>query len=265
MSLMDALPKLGLIANFGVGTDAIDIPAATARGIQVVNTPDVLNDDVADMAIALMLAVWRNILGADHRVRSGSWGKEPPLPLTHRVSGKRVGLLGMGRIGREIADRCAAFKMQVSYHCRQPKASPYPYVASLDELAHQSDCLICVVPGGHETYHMINAEVLARLGPSGLLINVGRGSTVDENALIDALNNGKLGGAGLDVFEYEPNVPEALKNVGERVVLQPHVASSTNETVDDMVSLMIDNIKAYFEGRPVLTPVNQVSHRHPFE
>lgn len=255
-ALMDALPHLGVIANFGVGYDLVDVAAADARGIKVTNTPDVLNDEVADLAVGLMLATCRRMIKADAYVRAGRWAAEGNMAFTQRVWGKRLGLLGMGRIGREIADRCAAFKMAVSYHTRTPKDVPYTYVGDLATLAGDNDILISVVPGTPETAGIISADIMTALGPNGVLINVGRGSAVDEAALIACLADGRLGAAGLDVFADEPRVPAALIEMTENVVLQPHHASATHDTRDAMGQMMIDNIAAHFAGRPLISPVN---------
>ncbi len=255
-ALMAALPNLGVIANFGVGFDLVDVAAATKRGIKVTNTPDVLNDEVADLAVGLMLATSRQMIKADAYVRAGCWISDGNMPFTQRVWGKRLGMLGMGRIGREIADRCAAFKMDIAYHTRTPKDVPYRHNPDLLALAADSDILISVVPGTPETRHIINTPVLEALGPQGVLINVGRGSAVDEQALVACLQDGRLGSAGLDVFEDEPRVTDALIAMTENVVLQPHHASATHDTRDAMGQMMIDNIAAHFAGQPLISPVN---------
>lgn len=253
--LMDALPKLEIIACYGVGVDAIDRAQARARGIVVTNTPEVLNDDVADLAIALMLAVARRLGEADRFVRSGRWLQEK-LGLGHRVSGKRLGIVGLGRIGQVIARRAAAFDMQIGYHQRRASPDlPYPYYADLVELARDSDFLVVIVPGGAATRHLIDRAVLDALGPKGTLINVARGSVVDETALVEALAEGRLGAAGLDVFANEPKVPETLFAM-DNVVLLPHIGSATLETRAAMGQLVIDNLRAHFAGQPVLTPVS---------
>jgi len=255
-ALMDALPNTRVIANFGVGYDGVDVAAATARGIGVSNTPDVLSDEVADLALGLLLATLRRIPAADRYVRDGRWEREGPMPFTQRVGGRKVGILGLGRIGLQIARRCEAFRMDVSYHSRSPKGVPYRYWASLVEMARDVDVLVAIVPGGEATRHLVDRHVLDALGPEGTLINVARGSVVDEAALIEALESGRLGAAGLDVFEHEPRVPETLKAMTSNVVLQPHQASATHETRLAMGRLVLQNLLAGVAGKPLLTPVN---------
>lgn len=252
--LMDALPQLEIVACFGVGVDGVDLAAAKQRGLVVTNTPEVLNECVADLAMGLTVATVRRISLGDRYVRAGSWLKGP-LPFTRKVGGKTMGILGYGRIGKAIAKRAEAFGMHIVYHGRheQPQVA-HKYYASLTEMARDCDVLMVICPGGPATYHMVNAEVLEALGPEGTLINVARGSVVDEQALVKALADGSLGAAGLDVFESEPNVPEALLAM-DQVVLQPHVASATHETRMAMGVLTADNLRAHFSGRPVLTPV----------
>lgn len=252
--LMDALPKLEIISCFGVGVDGVDLQAARKRGVIVTNTPEVLNECVADLALGLMLATLRRISLGDRFVRAGSWIKGP-LPFSRSVGGKTMGILGYGRIGKAIAKRAEAFGMHIVYHGRHAQAGvEHKYYASLTEMARDCDVLMAICPGGAATYHLVNAEVLKALGPEGTLINVARGSVVDEPALVEALSTGTLGAAGLDVFESEPRVPEALWNM-DNVVLQPHVASATHETRMAMGVLTADNLRAHFGGRPVLTPV----------
>jgi len=252
--LMDALPKLEIIACFGVGVDGVDLQAARQRGLIVTNTPEVLNECVADLAMGLTLATVRRISLGDRFVRAGSWLKGP-LPFARKVGGKTMGILGYGRIGKAIARRAEAFGMHIVYHGR--KAQPgvaHKYYASLTEMARDCDVLMVICPGGAATHHIVNAEVMQALGPEGTLINVARGSVVDEQALVKALAEGALGAAGLDVFESEPKVPEALFAM-DQVVLQPHVASATHETRMAMGVLTADNLRAHFCGKPVLTPV----------
>lgn len=252
--LLDRLPNLEIVSNFGVGYDNIDIAACKARNVRVTNTPDVLNDAVAETTMALMLALCRRVPQADAYVRSGRW-LDGPFPLTGELTGTTVGILGLGRIGKEIARRCQAFKMQVVYHGRhQQRFEPYPYYASLVDMARAVDWLVVVVPGGAATAKLINREVLDALGPEGMLVNVGRGTTVDEAALIAALQEGRLGGAALDVFEDEPRVPEAFFGM-ENVVLAPHVGSATHKTRWMMGDLVVRNLRAHFAGDPLLTPV----------
>ncbi|HWK45645.1 MAG TPA: 2-hydroxyacid dehydrogenase [Stellaceae bacterium] len=253
-ALMDALPNTEIIGCFGVGYDAIDIDAAKARGIRVTNTPDVLTDDVADLALILLLDAARMVSASDRYVRAGLWPKAS-YRLTQAVAGKTAGIIGLGRIGKAIAKRLEACGMRIAYHGRSKQAGvEYPYYATARDLAEASDFLVLASPGGTETYHLVSAEVLAALGPKGTLINIARGSVVDEAAMIEALKNGSLGAAGLDVFENEPHVPEALFGM-DNVVLLPHVGSATLETRQAMGQLMIDNLIAHFAGEPLLTPV----------
>ncbi len=252
--LMAALPKLEIIACFGVGVDGVDLGAARQRGVIVTNTPEVLNECVADLAMGLTLATLRRISLGDRYVRAGNWLKGP-MPFTRKVGGKIMGILGYGRIGKAIAKRAEAFGMRIVYHGRKPQADvAHKYYASLTEMARDCDVLVAICPGGAATHHIVNAEVLEALGPEGTLINVARGSVVDEQALVKALTDGTLGAAGLDVFEAEPRVPEALFAM-DQVVLQPHVASATHETRLAMGVLTADNLRAHFAGKPVLTPV----------
>lgn len=252
--LIEALPKLEIIAGFGVGYDNIDVAAAVNQGVVVTHTPDVLSDEVADLTIGLLLATIRQIPQADRFLRAGEW-LEKPFPLTATLRGRTIGIFGLGRIGVAIAERLAAFGVTILYHNRRPRTDvPFPYVGTLKDLATQADVLIIAAPGGSETHHAVNAEVLTALGRDGILINIGRGSTVDEPALIRALENGDILSAGLDVFEDEPHVPEALKAI-ERVVLLPHVASASVHTRDAMGRLMVDNLRSWFAGKGPLTPV----------
>jgi hydroxypyruvate reductase len=253
---MDALPNVKVIAHHGVGYDGVDVAAATARGIKVSNTHDVLSDEVADFAIALTMATCRRIPQADRYVREGRWEREGDMTFTHRVWGRKIGILGLGRIGIEIAQRCAAFKMDIAYHTRTRKDVPYKHYASLVDMARDVDILIAIVPGGDSTKHIVNREVLDALGPNGTLINVARGSVVDEDALIAALKDGRLGAAGLDVFADEPRVPQALKDMTENVVLQPHQASATHDTRLAMGRLVMENLLLGIAGKPLVTPVN---------
>ena len=253
-SLMDALPRIEMISNFGVGVDSIDLGAARQRGLIVTNTPDVLNECVADLAMGLTVATLRRISLGDRFVRAGSWLKGA-LPLAQKVGGKTMGILGYGRIGKAIAKRAEAFGMHIVYHGRKPQAGvAHKYYASLTEMARDCDVLMVICPGGAATQHIVNAEVLKALGPKGTLINVARGSVVDEPALVKALAEGNLGAAGLDVFEDEPRVPQALWAM-DNAVLQPHVGSATHETRKAMGDLTVDNLRAHFAGKPVLTPV----------
>jgi hydroxypyruvate reductase len=248
------LPALEIISIMGVGYDGVDVAAAKARGIVVAHTPDVLNDDVADLALALMLNIARRIPQADSHVRSGRW-PDGPMPLARKMSGARLGLVGMGRIGQAIAARAKAFGMAIGYTARSAKPDlPYAFHATPRALAAASDFLVVITPGGAATSKLIDAAVLHALGPDGYLVNVARGSVVDEAALIAALQRGTIAGAALDVFENEPNVPEALRNA-PNVVLTPHIGSATTQTRHAMAARAFDNLKAHFAGRPLPSPV----------
>ncbi|MDT7838463.1 2-hydroxyacid dehydrogenase (plasmid) [Aquabacterium sp. OR-4] len=257
--LIASLPALEVISVMGVGYDGIDVAAARARGVMVTHTPDVLNDDVADLALALMLATARQIPLADHHVRSGQWAAAGPLPLARKMSGARLGIVGMGRIGQAIAQRAAAFNMAIAYTARSAKPGlPWRYLPSAQALAAESDFLVLITPGGAGTRHLVNAQVLAALGGSsaerGILVNVARGSVVDEAALIDALERGVIAGAGLDVFADEPRVPERLRALPQ-VVLAPHIGSATRATRQAMADLAQANLAAHFSGQTPPTPV----------
>ncbi|MBV1868763.1 MAG: 2-hydroxyacid dehydrogenase [Marinosulfonomonas sp.] len=252
--LMDALPALEMISVFGVGVDMVDLDAAKARGIRVTNTPDVLNDAVAEMTLALMLATCRQIVHADAFVRAGKWS-DAPYPLTGELTGAKVGILGLGRIGKEIALRCQAFKMQVVYSGRREQPfQPYQYYSDLVEMARDVDWLIGVVPGDTGTQGLVSREVLEALGPQGSFVNVGRGSLVDEGAMLDLLKNGGLGAAGLDVFFNEPEISPEFFELSN-VVLIPHQASATHKTRWAMGDLFVRNLLAYCSGTPLISPV----------
>ncbi|MCR5865496.1 2-hydroxyacid dehydrogenase [Aquincola sp. J276] len=244
-----ALPSLQVVSSFGVGLDRIDLDAAGRRGIAVGYTPDVLNDCVADLAMALMLDVGRGVSAADRFVRRGEW-VERKFPLGRKVSGARLGIVGLGRIGRTIAQRATGFDMPTRYHSRNPVAGvPWGYEPMLHELARWADFLVVITAGGAGTHHLIDAQVLEALGPDGFLINVSRGSVIDEQALVKALQEGRIAGAGLDVFDREPHVPGELMQL-DNVVLLPHIASGTQETRTAMADLTFDNLAAFFrEGR----------------
>jgi len=227
--LIEQLPALKIISVMGVGYDGIDVAAAKARGVVVTHTPGVLNDDVADLALALMLALSRQIARADRFVRAGQWSSGP-LALGRKMSGARLGIVGMGRIGQAIAYRAAAFNMAISYTARSAKTDlPYTYHPTPAALAAESDFLVIITPGGAGTRKLIDAAVLKALGPQGCVVNVARGSVIDESALVEALRSGTIAGAGLDVFEDEPNVPQALREM-DNVVLTPHIGSATAQT-----------------------------------
>ncbi|MEI7791329.1 MAG: 2-hydroxyacid dehydrogenase [Alphaproteobacteria bacterium] len=253
--MIDRMPKLEIIASASVGYDGIPVEYARSKGIPVCNTPDVLNDDVADLAIALMIMTARKLVVTDRYVRSGGWAKHGEHPLANRASGKRVGILGMGRIGKEIGKRATAMNNSVAYHSRKPVADmPYKHYPDLVELAKNSDFLVIIIPATPQTNKIVNKAVIEALGPTGILVNVARGAVVDEDALVEALVSGKLGGAGLDVFVNEPHVPEALLGM-DNVVLQPHVGSGTHETRRAMSQLVLDNLDAKFAGKPLLTEI----------
>jgi len=253
--MIDRMPKLEIIASASVGYDGIPVEYARSKGIPVTNTPEVLNDDVADLAIALMIMTARKLVVTDRYVRSGRWPKEGEYPLANRASGKRVGILGMGRIGKEIGKRAAAMNNTVAYHSRTPVADvSYKHYPDLVELAKNSDFLIVIIPSTPQTQKIVNKAVIEALGPTGIFINVARGAVVDEDALVEALKSGKLGGAGLDVFVNEPQVPEVLFGM-DNVVLQPHVGSATHETRRAMSQLVLDNLDAKFAGKSLLTEI----------
>lgn len=253
--LMAALPSLGAIVHFGVGYDTTDVDRAAELGIGVSNTPDVLTDCVADTAVGLLLDTMRGFTAADRFVRAGRWPVEGNVPLARKVSGSRVGILGLGRIGSAIADRLSAFGCTISYHNRNEiPGSPYRYAASPAELAASVDALIVAAAGGSGTRHLVDRTTLEALGPNGFLINVARGSVVDETALVDLLQRGALAGAGLDVFAHEPNVPAELRE-RDNVVLLPHLASGTVETRAAMEDLTLQNLDTYLRTGDLVTPV----------
>ena len=253
-AVMERLPNLEIISSFGVGYDTVDIEAAKERGVRVTNTPDVLNDAVAELTMGLMLALCRRICDGDRYVREGKW-LEGNYPLTGELTGRTVGIVGLGRIGKEIARRCQFFKMQVVYHGRRRQEyEPYPFFADLAEMARAVDWLVIIAPGSPETKHLVSRKVMEALGPEGNLVNVARGSLVDEAALVELLQAGKLGGAALDVFQDEPKTPEALWSM-PNVVLAPHQGSATHKTRWAMGDLVVRNLNAHFAGMPALTPV----------
>jgi lactate dehydrogenase-like 2-hydroxyacid dehydrogenase len=253
-ALMDALPKLEIIANFGVGVDQINLDDAKKRGIIVTNTPDVLNECVADTAIALALSTLRKLPQCEAYLRAGQWVAKGPYPLTTSLGGKVMGILGLGRIGEAVAQRAMACGMQIRYHNRNRKDVAYPYDPDPVALAKNSDVLMVVTPGGAETRNLVNAAVLDALGPQGYVVNIARGSVVDEPVLLKYLQEKKIAGAGLDVFADEPRVPPAFFSL-ENAVLFPHVASATVETRKAMGDLQIENLRRHFGGKPVLTRV----------
>lgn len=253
-ALMDALPQLEIISNFGVGVDAIDLEAARQRGIIVTNTPDVLNDCVADTAMALVLNTLRRFPRAEAYLRAGEWAVHGPFPLSTSLGGKTMGVLGLGRIGEAIARRAQAFGMKIRYHNRNKKDVDYPYDPDPVTLACNADVLMIVTPGGAETNGLVGAAVLDALGPHGYVINIARGSVIDEPVLLRYLQEKKIAGAGLDVFATEPQVPPAFFAL-DNAVLFPHVGSATVETRTAMGDLQIENLRLHFSGKPVRTRV----------
>ncbi|MFT3975051.1 MAG: 2-hydroxyacid dehydrogenase [Amaricoccus sp.] len=252
--IMAALPQLAMVASYGVGYDAIDTAACKARGIRVSNTPDVLNDAVAEIAVGLMHALVRRIPQADAFVREGGW-LDGTFALTGELTGAHVGILGLGRIGKEIARRLQVSKMRVSYHGRHEQPfEPYAYYSDLTAMARDVDWLVAIAPGNAATRGIVSREVLTALGPQGAFVNVGRGSLVDEPALVELLVSGGLGGAALDVFADEPRVPAALLGL-PNVVLSPHQGSATEKTRAAMGDLVVRNLAAFFAGDPLPTPV----------
>jgi lactate dehydrogenase-like 2-hydroxyacid dehydrogenase len=252
-SVMAALPALRIIAINGVGFDKVDLVTARTRGIRVTNTPDVLTEDVADLAVGLTIALLRRLPQADAYVRGGSWPKGD-MPLSRKVSGKRFGIMGLGRIGHAVAHRLAAFSSTIGYTSNTEKAVPYTRYPDVVQLAAASDVLVVCAAASAATRRVVDRTVLDTLGPQGVLVNIARGSIVDEPALVAALQEGRLGGAALDVFEHEPNVPAELLTM-PNVVLAPHIASATDETRAAMGQLALDNLAAFFSGKPLPTPV----------
>ena len=255
--VIQALPKLRAICSWGVGYDSIDVETAQSRNVVVSNTPEVLNDCVADLAWGLLIAAARNIAWGDRFVRANHWeNKVGGLTLGTRVSGKKLGIVGLGRIGEAIARRGLGFDMDVAYHNRRARTDvPYSYFDSLVELAKWSDFLVIATVGGASTRGLINEPVLRALGPKGILVNIARGSVIDEPAMVSVLLEGALGGAGLDVFDKEPKVPDALKTMNN-VVLMPHVASATHETRRAMTDCLLDNLESFFSTGQVITPID---------
>ena len=255
-AVIAACPQLEIIAVSGVGYDGVDLAACRARGIRLTNTPDVLNGECADLAVGMMIVLARGMVGAEAWARSGDWAAKGPYPLQRRVWGQRAGILGLGRIGMEVGLRLAGFGMKISYLARGPKATPpdWRFVADPVELARAADFLFVTAIANAATRHIVSRQVIAALGPRGMVINISRAANVDEAALLEALETGQLGSAALDVFEGEPALNPrflALPNV----LLQPHVGSATFETRRAMGKLMLDNLVAHFAGRPLLTEV----------
>ena len=253
-ALMQSLPALKVISSFGVGFDRIDLDAARSHGIHVSNTPNVLNNCVADLAIGLIIDAARGMSSADRFVRRGNW-QQGRFPLATQVTGKRLGIVGLGRIGRAVAKRAAGFDMEIRYtNTHAVEDVSHEFVPALRDLAAWADFLVVTVSGGAGTRHLISRDILAALGAKGFLINVSRGSVVDEEALVTALLERSIGGAGLDVFADEPNVPAALLEL-DNVVLLPHIASGTHETRQAMADLVLQNLRSYFSEGRLVTPV----------
>lgn len=255
-ALIAACPALEVVSVYGVGYDAVDVDACCRRGIAVTNTPDVLTEDVADLAVGMMLALSRGIVGAAHWARSGAWAQEGPYPLQRRVFGKRAGILGLGRIGHEVGRRLAGFDMEIAYTSRAPRPGVPDWRFEPDPiaLARASDVLFVTLAATPQTRHIVNRNVLEALGPDGLLVNVSRASNLDEEALIAALEEGRLGGAALDVFDGEPVIDPRLCAL-DNVLLQPHHGSATVDTRRAMGQLLRDNLAAHFAGHPLPSPV----------
>lgn len=253
-SLFEPLPNLEIVSSFGVGYDNVDVDEAARRNVIVTNTPDVLNDEVADLTLGLLLATLRKIPQADRYLREGKW-LQASFPLSATLRERKVGIVGLGRIGKAIARRVEGFGVSIAYHGRtRQEGVSYSYYPTLIGMAEACDVLIVITPGGAGTRHLINAEVLKALGPNGVLINVARGSVVDEQALIEALKSGTILTAGLDVYEDEPRVPQELIDM-EHVVLLPHIASASVHTRNAMGQLVADNLISWFDGKGPLTPV----------
>ncbi len=254
-TVIDALPAVEIVANMGVGYESIDTEAAAERGIPVTNAGAANAVDVAEHAFGLVLAVGRRIVAGDRYVREGRWLAKGRMGVTRRVTGRPIGIIGLGNIGAEIAKRATAFDMAIHYHNRHPRTDlPYEYVPSVVELAAKVDFLVIATPGGDQTHHLVDAAVLAALGPEGVLVNIARGSVVDQTALVDALVGGRLGGAGLDVFEAEPNVPDSLFGL-PNVVVQPHQAGATVEGIAAAIDILVLNLQNHFAGRPIVNRV----------
>jgi lactate dehydrogenase-like 2-hydroxyacid dehydrogenase len=254
-AVMDALPNLEMIGLFSVGYDKVDVDHARAKDIRVTNTPDVLTDDVADLAVGLLYATVRNIAANDRLVRSGAWARGEKPALCGRVTGSRIGILGLGRIGRAIAMRLEPVAGEILYHNRREVAdTSYRYVADPLDFARQSDVIIVATSGGPEAARLVDAAMLDALGPDGVIVNISRGGVIDEDAMVAALADKRIAGAGLDVFAHEPHVPEALFAM-DHVVLQPHQGSATVHTRQAMADLVVANLDAHFAGQELPTPV----------
>lgn len=254
-AVMDALPALEMIALFSVGYDKVDVDHARAKGIRLTNTPDVLTDDTADLAVGLLYATVRNIVANDAMVRRGDWARGEKPQLSGRVTGSRIGILGLGRIGRAIAARLEAAAGEIVYHNRrEAPGAPYRYIADRIAFARECDIVMVATSGGPEAACLVDAAMLDALGPQGVIVNISRGSVIDEDALVAALAQRRIAGAGLDVFAHEPHVPPALLTM-DHVVLQPHQGSATRHSRRAMADLVLANLDAHFAGEPLLTPV----------
>ncbi len=254
-NLIDACPNLEIITCKSVGFDNVDVAYAQSKNIIVTNCPDLVTDDTADTAMGLLINVSRRYVELDAYTRVGRWQNGAKKPLSRSLTGKKVGIIGLGRIGQAIAKRCEAFGLEISYFGRTEKIKfPYTYYDDLEIMASDVDYLVAVVPGGEETKHIVNANIFNALGKDGYFINVSRGSVVDESALVEALTTHRIAGAGLDVYADEPNVPDELKTM-DNVVLLPHVGANTYETLEKMGDLIIENLSLHFDGKPVKTPV----------
>lgn len=254
-ALIDRLPALEIVANFGVGYDSIDTAAARARNVRVTNTPNVLNDAVAELTIGLMIALARRIPQADQFVRQGKWTSGPGFPLLTELNGKTLGILGLGRIGKEIAVRAQAMKMRVVYHGRRRQTDePFIFYDNLVDMARDSDWLVLIAPGGKGTEKIVSRQVLEALGPEGFLVNVARGTLVDEAAMLELLQSRQLGGAALDVFDKEPAMDPGFWAL-DNVVLSPHQGSATHQTRNKMGALVVANLDAHFAGEPLISAV----------
>lgn len=257
--ILEGLPNLRAVSSYGVGYDAIDTDATNARGVPVAHTPGVLSDEVATTALLLLLACYRNFEAHLANARSGDWATKGGPPLARSADNRNVGIVGLGRIGMSIASKLAPFHTHIHYHNRSARDVPYTYHADLLEMAKAVDALVCATPGGPETHHLVDARVMDALGPDGVLVNVGRGSVVDEQALIRALQDNRLGWAGLDVFENEPNIPDALRAL-PNTILTPHCASATVETRAAMGDLAVRNLVAHLKTGKLETPVPESAH-----
>jgi lactate dehydrogenase-like 2-hydroxyacid dehydrogenase len=255
-ALIDALPKLEVVSSMSVGVDSIDVAYAKTRRVVVTNTPDVLTEEVADTGLLLLLALAKQGGYAERYLRAGRWPKEGSAPLAMSLRDKTLGVLGLGRIGEAVAKRALVLGMTVIYHNRRPKGSvPYTYYADLIEMAKACDVLMIVTPGGKDTFHLVDEKVLRALGPNGYVVNIARGSVIDETALVRALEEKWIAGAGLDVYEHEPQVPAALIAMERNVVLLPHIGSATVETRNAMGDLAVANLRSFLAGKGPLTPV----------